>query len=143
MAAQVFEDPAARRGLEEIIHPRVAREIKKRLRDLEAQGAPLALVEVPLLFEAGLEGAYDKVIVVYADEAAQVRRLGSRDHRAEAEIRGILEAQLSLNEKAKRADYMIDNRGALNQTLEQVTIILGELQKIILTPAAKKVSVPN
>jgi dephospho-CoA kinase len=143
VAARVFEAPAARRRLEEIIHPRVAQEIKQRLRDLEAQGAPLALVEVPLLFEAGLEGAYDKVIVVYADEAAQVRRLGSRDHRAEAEIRGILEAQLSLNEKAKRADYMIDNRGALNQTLEQVKIILGELQKIILTPAAKKVSVPN
>ncbi len=144
VAARVFADPEERRVLNAIIHPRVAEEIKQRLGDLEKQGAPLALVEVPLLFEAGLAGAYDKIIVVDVDEAHQRERLGARDQRrGEAEIQGILQAQLRLQDKVKRADYVVDNRGPLNLTLNQVKIILGELQKISLTGAAKKVSVPN
>ena len=143
VARRVFADPEEKRRLEEIIHPRVAREIKSRLQDLEAQGAPLALVEVPLLFEAGLAGAYDKIIVVDVDEADQVRRLQERDGRGAAEIQGILQAQLPLKDKVKRADYVVDNRGGLNNTLRQVKMILGKLQKISLTGTAKKVSVPN
>ena len=119
------------------------RKFKQRLQDLEEQGAPLALVEVPLLFEAGLAAAYDKVIVVDVDVADQVRRLSARDGRSAAEIAGILQAQLPWHDKVKRADFVVDNRGALNHTLRQVKIILGELQKISLTGAAKKVSVPN
>jgi dephospho-CoA kinase len=129
VAARVFADPGEKRRLEEIVHPRVAQEIKHRLQELEEQGAPLALVEVPLLFEAGLEAAYDKIIVVDVDEADQVRRLGERDGRSAAEIAGILQAQLPLKDKVKKADYVIDNRGDLKATLKQVKIIMGELQK--------------
>jgi len=143
VAGRVFENTQERRRLEAIIHPRVAAEIRARLQELEAQGAPLVLVEVPLLFEAGLEKHYDRVIVVDAGEADQVRRLRDRDSRSEAEIAGILAAQMPLKEKIKKADFVVDNRGDLNLTLSQVKIILGELQKISLTAAAKKVSVPN
>jgi dephospho-CoA kinase len=128
-AARVFADPEEKRRLEAVIHPRVAQEIKARLKELEAQGAPLVLVEVPLLFEAGLAGAYDKVIVVDADLSDQVQRLSARDGRGAAEIEGILKAQLPLQEKVKKADFVVDNRGGLNLTLNQVKIILGELQK--------------
>jgi len=129
VAARVFADPGEKRRLEEIVHPRVAQEIKQRLGDLARQGTPLALVEVPLLFEAGLEAAYDKIIVVDVDAADQVRRLGARDGRSAAEIAGILQAQLPLKDKVKKADYVIDNRGDLKATLKQVKIIMGELQK--------------
>jgi dephospho-CoA kinase len=129
VAARVFADPEEKRRLEAVIHPRVAREIKARLKELEAQGAPLVLVEVPLLFEAGLAGAYDKIIVVDADLSDQVQRLSARDGRGAAEIEGILKAQLPLQEKVKKADFVVDNRGGLNLTLNQVKIILGELQK--------------
>ena len=129
VAARVFADPGEKRRLEEIVHPRVAKEIKRRLQELEGQGAPLVLVEVPLLFEAGLEAAYDKIIVVDVDQADQVRRLGARDGRGAAEIAGILQAQLPLKDKVKKADYVIDNRGDLKATLKQVKIIMGELQK--------------
>jgi dephospho-CoA kinase len=143
VAARVFADPAARRRLDEIIHPQVAREMKARLADLERQGAPLVLVEVPLLFEAGLEQTYDKIIVVDVDEADQVQRLGDRDHRGASEIAGILKAQLPLKDKVARADFVVDNRGSLSHTGAQVKNIWGKLQKILLTAAAKKVSVRN
>ncbi len=128
LAARVFADPEARRRLDDIVHPRVAREVKRHLQDLKERGALLILVEVPLLFEAGLAGAYDRIIMVYVEEADQVKRLGDRDGRSPAEIAGILRAQLPLSEKAARAHYVVDNRGTLNNTLKQVKIIWGELQ---------------
>jgi dephospho-CoA kinase len=97
---------------------------------LEQQGAQLAMVEVPLLFEAGLEGAYDRSIVVYVDPEDQIRRLKDRDGRSAEEIAGILKAQWSLNDKAARADFVVDNRGTLDDTRSQVQQIWAELQKI-------------
>jgi dephospho-CoA kinase len=141
MAKVVFSDPQARRRLNDIIHPRVAQEIKTRLEDLKRRGAPLTLVEVPLLFEAALERAYDRVIVVFVDPQDQVSRLGSRDRRDPAEIEGILQAQWPLAEKKARADYVVDNRGSLSQTRRQVKKIWQKLKKIILTAGPKKDSV--
>ena len=123
MARLVFSDPEARRRLNDIVHPRVARELKKRFRELERQGAGLVLVEAPLLYEAGLETAYDRVIVVEVDPEDQVRRLKERDGRGALEIRGILQAEDPLAEKAARADDVVDNRGSLNDTRSQVAAI--------------------
>ena len=130
VARLVFSDPECRRRLNDIVHPRVARELKKNLRELERRGAGLALVEVPLLYEAGLEGAYDRVIVVAAAPEDQVRRLQERDGRGAREISGILEAQGPLAEKAARADYVVDNRGAIDNTRSQVAAIWRELQHL-------------
>src|SRR3972149_5436595 len=66
MARRVFADPQARLRLNAIVHPFVAREIRERMADLESQGAKMVLVEVPLLFEAGLAGGYERIIVVDA-----------------------------------------------------------------------------
>ena len=143
VAQLVFTQPQERRRLNAIIHPRVAQEIQRRLHELANRGAPLVLVEVPLLFEAGLEKSYDVTIVVYSDEASQVRRLEQRDSRSAGEIGGILAAQWPLQEKIARADYLVDNRGSLDSTREQVAAIWQKLQKIILTERDKKVSVPN
>ena len=130
VAQLVFTDPEARQRLNDIVHPQVARELQARLKDLEGQGAALALVEVPLLYEAGLSGAYDRVIVVYVDPEDQVRRLKERDGRGAEEIEGILQAQWPLNDKAARADFVVDNRGPLRETRRQVQKIWTELQKI-------------
>jgi dephospho-CoA kinase len=142
MAHLVFSDPEARRRLSDIIHPRVAQEIRTRLADLERQGAALALVEVPLLFEAGLEKAYDRIIVVFAGEEDQIARLATRDRRDPGEISGILQAQWPLAKKLAQADFVVDNSGPLSRTKEQVKIIWANLQKI-LTERGKKVSVPT
>ncbi len=130
VAQLVFTDPEARQRLNDIVHPRVARELQERLQELEQQGADLVMVEVPLLFEAGLESAYDRVIVVYVDPEDQIRRLRERDGRGAAEIAGILAAQWPLGDKAARADDVVDNRGSLAETRKQVRKIWAELQKI-------------
>ncbi len=130
VARLVFSDPECRRRLNGIVHPRVARELTRRLRELERRGTGLALVEVPLLYEAGLEGAYDRVIVVEVAPEDQVRRLQERDGRGALEISGILEAQAPLAEKAARADYVVDNRGCLDDTRSQVAAIWRELQHL-------------
>lgn len=137
VAALVFQDPAARRDLEAIIHPRITAALAARLKELAGEGAPLALVEIPLLYETGRQGAYDRVIVVYVDPEDQVRRLSARDGRAPAEITGIMAAQMPLKDKRALADYVIDNRGDLAATRQQVKNLWAALQKIIDSPPQK------
>ncbi|MGA8570931.1 MAG: dephospho-CoA kinase [Desulfobaccales bacterium] len=130
VARLVFSDPDYRRRLNEIVHPRVARELTRRLQELERRGAGVVLAEVPLLYEGGLETAYDRVIVVETAPEDQVRRLQERDGRGPDEISGILKAQDPLVEKAARADYVVDNRGSINGTRSQVAAIWRELQHL-------------
>lgn len=130
MAELVFQDAAARRKLNAIIHPRVTREIARRLQDLAGRGVGLVLVEVPLLFEAGLEKNFDRVIVVDADPEAQIERLTARDSRPAVEARGILDAQWPLENKKARADYLVDNRGSLSDTRDQVKELWHKLKML-------------
>ncbi len=138
VAQLVFTDPAARQKLNDIVHPRVAEELKARIKELEQQGAPLVMVEVPLLYEAGLQGAYDRIIVVYVDPADQVRRLAGRDGRDAAEIEGILKAQWPLVDKAAQADFVVDNRGTLEETRRQVEAVWREIQDFLAGKEGKK-----
>ena len=96
MARLAFSDAKARQTLNAILHPEITRIIKERLHRLAEAGIDLVIVEVPLLFEAGLQDGYDRIIVVYADPAQQMRRLETRDERDPAEIAGILAAQWPL-----------------------------------------------
>ena len=116
----------------------MARELQARLKSWQHRGAALALVEVPLLYEAGLAGAYDRVIVVYVDPEDQVRRLQERDGRGAAEIEGILKAQWPLNDKAARADFVVDNRGALDDTRNQVAAIWREIAEAVGPGSGRK-----
>jgi len=120
LADLVFRDAGARQRLNAIVHPRVTREIARRLEDLAARGVSLVMVEVPLLFEAGLEKNFDMVIVVDAGDKEQIDRMSARDGRAPQEALGILQAQWPLDGKKGRADFVVDNRGALADTRKQV-----------------------
>jgi dephospho-CoA kinase len=120
MAELVFRDAEARRKLNAIVHPQVTREIGRRLQELAARGVDLVMVEVPLLFETGLEKNFDAVIVVDAGVKEQIDRLSARDGRPPEEARGILQAQWPLTAKKARADFVVDNRGALADTRGQV-----------------------
>ena len=116
----VFRDAEARAKLNAIVHPQVAREITRRLEDLAAQGVKLVMVEVPLLFEAGLAKNYDLVIVVDTGEEEQIERLTTRDDRPLQEAAGIIDAQWPLSAKKARADFVVDNRDSLEKTSGQV-----------------------
>ncbi|MGP8049970.1 MAG: dephospho-CoA kinase [Desulfobaccales bacterium] len=141
VARLVFSDSQARQRLNDIVHPRVARELKKRFRELARRGTGLVLVEVPLLYEAGLETAYDRVIVVAAAPEDQVRRLQERDGRGALEISGMLQAQAPLADKAARADAVVDNRGSVKDTRSQVAALWRELQHL-LDPKREKGAAP-
>jgi dephospho-CoA kinase len=128
MARLAFSDPEAREKLNAILHPRIIGMIRDKVRELAEKGEKLVIVEVPLLFETGLQNAYDRIIVVYADMAQQMQRLQARDERDLREIDGILAAQWPLAEKRRLAHYVIDNRGSLEDTKKQVENIWRDLK---------------
>ncbi len=130
MAALVFQDAGARQKLNAIVHPRVSHEISRRLTELAARCVHLVMVEVPLLFEAGLEKNFDAVIVVDAGEKEQIDRIAARDGRPAREIAGIIQAQWPLAAKKARADFVVDNRGSLTDTRDQVKKLWQRLKML-------------
>jgi dephospho-CoA kinase len=118
----VFADPKQRRKLEQIIHPEVQVRLQTACTVLRKQGRAVAFVEVPLLFETGMENFFDVIWVVTVSPATQLQRLLERERerltREEAEQR--IMAQLPLSEKSARADLILDNDRELSQLWEQV-----------------------
>lgn len=102
-------------------HPFIHTELERQLAALAAVGTPVAVLDAPLLFEAGLTGMVDEVWVVMTDRATQVARLLERSDLTEDEAEARIDAQAPLEEKARRAGVVIDNRGTPAETRRQVT----------------------
>jgi dephospho-CoA kinase len=117
----VFRDPAARARLEAIVHPEVARLREEEEAALAARGAEIVVHDVPLLFEVGLEDAFDVVVLVDAPEAIRLERLVRDRGLDEAEARRMIDAQMPAAEKRGRADYIIDNDGTLQDLESRAT----------------------
>ncbi len=128
LARVVFDRPEKRKVLEAIVHPRVYATGWKKIRSLLARD-PDALVvfSVPLLFETGHDTEVDMTVVVYADEAAQVRRLMARNGLDEDEARKRIASQISIEKKRNAADWVIDNRGKRSETYRQVDEMVSQL----------------
>lgn len=107
LGALVFKDAAARRRLERATHPLILREMDR----LVARLRGVVVVDVPLLFEKGLQGRFDATLLVACPPAEQVRRVARRDGLSPAEVRRRVRAQLPLDEKRRRADFTLDNDG--------------------------------
>ena len=108
LAAAVFSDPAARRDLEAILHPRVRSAAKRFLRNQARAGASLVVLDIPLLYETGGETNVDAVLVVTAPRFLQARRVLSRPGMDVERYLGILASQLPDGEKRRRADYVVE-----------------------------------
>lgn len=127
MGPIVFADAAARHDLEAIVHPAVYRAIAAGLRAFElVGGAPLALVDVPLLYETGHASDFDRVIATACPPDLQIKRLIDRGM-SEREAQQRLAAQMPAIEKASRADFMIRTDGSLEETDKQVDEIYRTL----------------
>ncbi|MBT0652669.1 dephospho-CoA kinase [Geomobilimonas luticola] len=111
LGAIVFADPAARRRLESITHPAIARLAENSLAELRRRGTRLAVYMAPLLIEAGITGRVDEVWVVYVDSDTQVRRLMQREGLSAADALQRISSQMPMEEKRKLARVVIDNRG--------------------------------
>ncbi len=123
LGALVFKNAGERDALGAITHPAIARETGRRMRVFEEQGCERVLYDVPLLFERGMEDAFDGVIVVWVPYATQVDRLMARDGIDEAAAKARLAAQLPLDEKRQRARWVVDNSGSLADTEAQVVAL--------------------
>jgi dephospho-CoA kinase len=130
LGAIVFADPAKRHALEAIVHPAVRKATDEWFASLPA-GTPIAISDIPLLYETGRDRDFDRVIVAAAEPAEQLRRVMKRDGLSEGEARQRVAAQLPIDEKAKRADYVIGTGGTFEDTDRQVRGVFG-----LLTDAA-------
>ena len=116
----VFDDPQKRGKLNQITHPAVFEEAKKRLQDIvEANPEAVIIKDVPLLIETGIHKTVDKVIVVFACREAQVQRLVGRGFTEEDSLKRI-DSQMPVSEKVAYADFVIHNDGTFSETREQV-----------------------
>lgn len=127
LAAIVFSDPAERKALEAITHPRIRAEAERRFAEAEAAGAPQAVYEAALLFENDLDRELDATILVAAPIEQQIERLRARDglDRRAAEER--LRAQLPLEEKRARATFVVENDADLETLRRRVDAVWDEV----------------
>lgn len=128
LGAIAFGDPDARRDLEAIIHPAVYRTIRDWYGALSGD-APFALADIPLLYETGHGRDFDRVIVTWCPEALQITRMKQREGLTEQDARQRLAAQISVDEKASRADHVIRTDGTFEETNRQV----DEVYRILCT----------
>jgi len=113
LGAIVFSDEPKRRRLEAILHPRIRAEQDRRLRKLEGEGAPVAVVDAALMVEGGGWRRFDLLVVVDSREEDQIARLRERNGLGEGAARARVRTQIPLAEKVKFADRVVDNRGSL------------------------------
>jgi dephospho-CoA kinase len=126
IAERVFGDDEAREWLEGELWPRVGQRVAEWKDEVDALEPPprAAVVEVPLLFESGMEGVFDATIAVIADETVRAERAGARGHASVDERAG---RQLSQEEKAQKADYTVRNEGTLEELRETLSRVLARL----------------
>ena len=136
LAARVFADAAERRALEAIVHPAVRESVRRRLAEIgREEPSALVVLEVPLLFETGMDRGCDARVVVFVPEALQIERLMARDGIDREEALRRIRAQMPLSEKCARADWVIDNAGPLAATQAQVRDIYRRLAAAQVAPS--------
>jgi dephospho-CoA kinase len=130
LAAVIFNDPAEQRSLERIVHPQVKQEITRRLDRIRRETPDaLVIVDVPLLFESGMDRGLAAAIVVYVPEQIQLERLMARDALTQPEALARIRAQMPIEKKKSLATLVIDNSGSLERTRDQTLEVYRRLSQ--------------
>ncbi len=124
----VFRDEEALRALEAIVHPEVRRLRDEWTAEQREAGAEVVVWEIPLLFETGMEGEVDVVVVVDAPAGVRRRRIVETRGLTEAEAEAVMGAQLAAGEKRRRADVVLENAGAREELAARAAEVLGVLE---------------
>jgi dephospho-CoA kinase len=127
LGRRVFDDKAALRRLEQILHPLVRAECERFLRRMAARGAPLVVLDIPLLFESGGERRCDAVIVVSTPEFLQRARVLARPGMSESRLAAILAKQMPDRDKRRRADFVVPTGLGRRLTLRRLAEIVKML----------------
>jgi dephospho-CoA kinase len=125
LGAYIFAHPEERKALEAILHPPIREEIGRLAREQERFGKPY-LIDIPLFFESG-SYPIERSVVVYAPRPLQLQRLMKREGFGEAEALRRIDAQTDIEEKRRRATWVIDNSGDLAQLAAECERVKGEI----------------
>jgi dephospho-CoA kinase len=142
LAAAAF-DGGGVEDLNKIVHPAVIRQQDRWMREVAARDPyAVAIVEAALIFEAGVQDRFDKIMVVTCKPAQKVTRFAERTGRNEADARADVDrrskAQIPDEEKVRQADFVIDNSGSVEETRYQVQHIYGELKVLAKRPVSDR-----
>jgi dephospho-CoA kinase len=125
LAGHVLNDPAALARLEAIVHPLVHQAEQRLLAEAAASGAPVVVLDIPLLFETGGDQRVDAVVVASAPPDVQRKRVLARPGMTAEKFDAILAKQMPDAEKRRRADFIVDTSGGFHATRAQVRAILA------------------
>lgn len=127
LARVVFADEVARRKLNALLHPLIARQTAERAAELEARGEPLGCYEAALLVENGVADAFRPLVVVSCPAEVQVARVRARDSASREDALARIRAQKPLAEKVAAADYVIDTEGSLDDNARRTDEVLDAI----------------
>ncbi|MBD2846507.1 dephospho-CoA kinase [Paenibacillus sp. IB182496] len=132
LGAIVFGDRVRLTELEGILHPAIRQRMRERLDQLEAEDpGRLHIADVPLLYETGQAAAYGRVLVVYVPREVQVQRLAARSPELTAEQAAArVDLQMDIEEKRRRADWVVDNSGTREETRRQLDALWREMMEL-------------
>jgi dephospho-CoA kinase len=130
LSRRLVADPERLRELEAVVHPLVRNEIAYFFKAEEGRNAPLAVADIPLLFESGFDYGLDAVIVTTVDSATQRERALKREGMSVEKLQAILARQMPQDEKIRRATYVIDTSGSLQETQKEVRELVAQLKAI-------------
>lgn len=129
IAKAAFSDPAALADLNAIVHPRVNAALEEFLRESRASGAPVCVLDVPLLFECGMERLCDETWVVSVPQEVQLARVIARDGATREAALARIAAQMPMEEKRRRADAVIDTSGPKEETRRRVVALYAKARE--------------
>jgi dephospho-CoA kinase len=130
LSPRVVHDAEAMRRLEDIVHPMLRAHHRKFLDDAEKSGAPVAVVDIPLLYETGGENRVDAVVVVTTGPDVQRERILAREGMTPEKLDAILAKQLPDAEKRRRADFIVDTSHGLDPVRGRIREILDQVAKL-------------
>lgn len=125
--AEVFADEKMRDRLNEVLKPLIRSRIESEVERVKQTNIPLAILDVPLLYEGGYEKLCDMIVVVAVNENTQKERLIERNQLTDSEATQRIASQMSLEEKIKHADHVIDNSTTIENTKQQVEELLEKM----------------
>jgi dephospho-CoA kinase len=128
LAQRLLDEPGRLREVEAIVHPLVRNQIAYFFKAAEGKGEPLAVADIPLLFEGGFDFGLDAVIVTTVDEDIQRRRALERPGMTVEKLDAILARQLPQAEKRRRATYVLDTAGPIEETQQRIRTLVDELK---------------
>lgn len=125
----IFKDHLKKQLLNSIVHPHVKKEVNRQIKQIEKKHRQaVVILDIPLLIEAGMHDDLSEIIVVYAPQDAQIKRLMQRDHISEADALARVKSQMPIEEKKQQATLVIDNSGSIDHTREQTLDMFRRLK---------------